>query len=164
MELVETRLYHTGETYTGKSIYEMSHFEILKIYSKTEAIAKIYSGLEQGAFNGNLTLLKIDITYESGTLYHIFNAECYYLSPQHTSNLGTTSLILPIILPSLFEVAILIIVVILAGYIIYNYVLVPAKEAIFGKMPISDIITWATYLICGLAIIQIYKDTQKSRS
>lgn len=84
MRLVDQRLYPAGEAYSGSAILEEDHIEFLKAYTSYEdAISHIYTGTEGAAEQQGHTLLKVDISYEEGLLYYMFDVNIRFVEPQN---------------------------------------------------------------------------------
>lgn len=119
MRLVNQKVYPTGRTYSGTAISEVNHIEFLMAYTSYEdAISHIYTGAEEAANQRGYTLLKVDIYYENGILYHIFDMNIHYIEPQQLSELdtGIQQLVIPLPLwPIIYAI-----VIGLIAYILIN--------------------------------------------
>lgn len=79
MQLIDQRLYPAGETYSGEATEEVDHFEFLITYGVNDAVSIIFSAIEQAAAQQGFVLLRTEMYYESGTLYHLFDVKYYFV-------------------------------------------------------------------------------------
>lgn len=140
-----SKTYFETHTYRGKAVQESSHFEFLKWYTLEESRDKLIEAIEKASSEQNKTLLKVDIEYSSGTLYHIFDATYYYydksVAPQF----------IPVVLLPLLPY-IVIGIMALIGAIIVVYALKETKEIIYGPEYAAGTFNPIPYII-GIGVI-----------
>lgn len=116
MQLVDRKVYPDGYVYSGSAILEEDHIEFLKVYTSYEdAISHIYTGAEDAANQRGYQLLRVDIYYEEGILYSMFDVNIRFVEPQQM-NIGIQQLIIP---PPLWPI-IYAIIIGLVAYILIN--------------------------------------------
>ncbi len=139
-----SKIYYETYTYQGKAVQETSHFEFLKWFSLEESRDKLIEAIEKAASEQNKTLLKIDIEYSSGTLYHMFDVTYYYydasISPQFVFAVAP---LLPYIIPA---------ILLIIGAIVATYSLREVKEIIYGPEYAADRFNIIPYIV-GIGII-----------
>ena len=140
-----TRTYFETYTYRGRAVQETSHFELLKWFSLEESRDKLIEAIENASSEQNKTLLKIDIEYSSGTLYHIFDATYYYYDNSIAPRF------IPVVLIPLLPY-IVIGIMALIGAIIVVYALKETKEIIYGPEYAAGTFNPIPYII-GIGII-----------
>lgn len=126
MILIDTRVYPNGDTYNGAAFNEIIHYEFLKTYNETDAINNIYTAVEQTAINQGVQLLRVEVSYESGTLYHLFDINYYYKTPQMMSVVTYNTL--PWALVELAPYIIAALIAIIGSILVFYTVLKPAAE------------------------------------
>ena len=141
-----SKTYFETYTYRGKAVQETSHFEFLKWFSLETSRDKLIEAIETASSQQNKTLLKIDIEYSSGTLYHIFDATYYYydasVSPQFVFAIAP---LLPYIIPAIF---------VIIGAIVATYALREVKEIIYGPEYAADRFNPMPYVISiGIVVL-----------
>lgn len=85
MQLINERIYPEQDGYHGEAVYEIDHYEFLVTYTVDEAIGNIFSAIETAVAQQGYTLLRTEVYYESGTIYHLFDVHYYFIPVQQMS-------------------------------------------------------------------------------
>lgn len=159
MQLVDSKIYPDGSTYSGDAVNEVDHMEFLKITNYSDAISNIYTAVEGATTQKGYTLLTVDIYYEEGIAYHMFDVDYKYTQMATMSIDGTIQqMILPVIIEALLPI-ITIIVYGLVGYILLNTLTKSVTTMFYnpvgtsGEGGGSSILTYAVIFVAGAYLI-----------
>lgn len=160
MQLVDSKIYPDGYTYSGEAVNEIDHMEFLKITSYNDAVNHIYTGIEEAINQKGYTLLSVDISYEEGIAYHVFDVDYKYMqiAAMGVQDGNVQKMVLPVVVEVLLPI-VTVIVYGLVGYILMN-TLTKSISTIFynpidssGKGGGPSMITYAVVFIAGAYLI-----------
>lgn len=147
--MTQTIIYPDGRTYNGAAVEETMYFEWLKWYSLEESKTKLLQAIIQGAADKGLVLLRTDIQYEEGTMYHKFNAKTSYIPPSSSSGQVSSMIIWTPVLIQAVVTAIAYII----GLILVYYILRQIKEIIYSPGGASNTLLYAVVLFGAAYLI-----------
>lgn len=160
MQLVDSKIYPDGYTYSGDAVNEIDHMEFLKITGYNDAVNHIYTGIEEVINQKGYTLLSVDISYEEGIAYHMFDVDYKYMQ---IATMGmqdgmVQKMVLPVIIEALIPL-ILPIIYGLVGYILLNTLTKSVTTMFYNPISSSgggggtSMITYAVVFIAGAYLI-----------
>jgi hypothetical protein len=152
MELADQHIYPEGEIYVGQAADIVDHMEFLAAYTKyIDAVALIYTGYEKAAEQNGYKLLTIDISYEEGVLYHMF--DIHYRYALEESTIKQTPI------PAALLYIALTIIIGIVGYILINTITKSITTILYDPFNTGEPggASTTTYIIYGLIGIFLLK-------